>query len=268
MAVAMRVSEAAAEYVLSDRPPLYAELDCFKFVRQCVRDCGGEMRYSGSNDVFRNGCAEVMPLGDAIAYDKLKSGWALFIVEPESESTPAKYRGDGWQDASHMGLFTDMHVTRPDGAQHYVEVAHSSASRGGVVGSKLQNAWNWAGRLKDVDYSEWDETEAMTVSRYATVDVPEGEHLRMRETPGPDGRYVLRIPRGKELEATAHENGFARVRYGGFTGWVDERFLRYTREAVSGEAGSSGAAPGTVEARLLALRAEVDALLSEVRGEQ
>lgn len=261
----MEVSIAAAEHVLSDSPPTYAQMDCYKFVRQSVRDAGGEMAYAGANDVYRNGVTEVIPMSDAVGQGRLKSGWALFIVEPESDTTPAKYRGDGMQDASHMGLYTDMHVTQPDGSQHYVEVAHSSASKGGVVASTLKNGWNWAGMLKDVDYSDW-EAQEVAATQYAMVDVPEGENLRMRETPSSDGKYMLKIPRGAQLEITAHQNGFGQTRYYGHVGWVDERFLRYLTPRE--EAAQAGTEDGEVMALLRECQAALDKAMEAIAGVQ
>lgn len=148
MDVAVRMVKYAEE-----RPVIpYAQYDCYNIVRRAVETCGGSMRYSGSNNVYRNGVKNLMPLGDAIAKGLLKAGWVLFIVRPESEKLPAQYRGDGRQDAYHMGIYADMRGG--DGVTNY-EVVHSSASRGGVYPSTLKNAWNWAAELVDVDYSDW-----------------------------------------------------------------------------------------------------------------
>lgn len=241
---AMAVAETMVDYAKQVPPIPYSQYDCYKIVRQAVRDNGGDMQYSGSNDVYRNGCEWVMPLYDAIAQEKLLTGMVLFIVEPDSDSTPAKYRGDGKGDASHMGLFTGL-TDLETGV--LTEVVHSSASRGGVYPSTLKNAWNWAGKLKDVDYSEWTEFGESTDSeqggasakttpsatQYATVDVPEGENLRMREIPASGGKYMLKIPRGTELTIIAHKNGFGQTTYRGFTGWVDERYLRYVADGAA-----------------------------------
>lgn len=212
---AFDVSVAAVEYVSSNPPPTYAEMDCYRFVRQCVRDNGGDMKYAGSNDVFRNGITEHMPLSDAIAQDKLKSGWALFIVEPVGSGTPEKYRNDGLGDASHMGLYTDL--TNNETGER-VEVAHSSASRGKVAASTLKNAWNWAAKLKDVDYSDWDEEaeEADSVGGGRDSQRPQrvntavivADTLRARKTLSTrdSGNVVMTMRKGQVL--TGIQTGF------------------------------------------------------------
>lgn len=182
---AFDMASTAADYALSASPPTYGQLDCYTFVRQCVRDNGGDMKYAGSNDLFRNGITEAMPLSDALAKGKLKAGWVLFIVEPVDKrpgKTPEKYWHDGRGDASHMGLYTDLHCLQ-DSGDTYLEVVHSSSTRGGVAVSTLKNAWNWAGRLKDVDYSDWDKEQDAETEASTGKQAPTGEGAQLPLAP-------------------------------------------------------------------------------------
>lgn len=231
---------AAALSLLAQEPPIpYAQMDCQKFVRECVRQAGGEMRYGGSNDMFRNACTWTGTLAEARQSGRLVPGALLFIVQRDG-GEPAQYQADGLGNASHVGLYC---------AAPGAEVAHSSASRGQVAASTLQNGWTHAGLASAIAYS------APQAAETAVVSVPKGEGLRMRKAPAPDGGYMLRIPSGTQLSITARQNGYAQTAYGGFTGWVAEKYLA---------AQQAPAAPTDALDRLRGIHAALGAWIEEV----
>ncbi len=277
---AIQVAQSAIRHVQRTPPISYDEMDCYRFIRQCVRDSGGDMRYAGTNDVFRAGLTERLPLDTAIAQQKLAPGWALFIVRKEGDGTPEKYRNDGFGDAYHMGLYTE-------GAQAgEIPVAHSSQSRGIVCASTLQNGWNWAGRLKDVAYAE-DGTESGDTPATdpppvrGTVTTESGD-LIMRKLPGGQAvrgqQYLLKIPRGAHIDILRQEevNGerWGQTRYanknGDHTGWVSMDFVRL--ETETGEPPSTDTLPAGYMLIISALdnrpltAEQVSGLISEISG--
>lgn len=236
---------AAALSLLAQEPPItYSQMDCQKFVRECVHLAGGEMRYAGSNDMYRNACTWTGTLGEARGGGHLVPGALLFIVERDG-GEPAQYQPDGLGNASHVGLYC---------ADPSAEVAHSSASRGQVAASTLQNGWTHVGLAKAIAYDA-PEVENSAIPETAVVNVPEGEGLRMRKAPAPDGEYMLRIPSGTRLSITARQNGYAQTTYGGFTGWVSGSHLA----AQQAPAASTDAMD-----RLRAIHAALGAWIGEV----
>lgn len=239
----------------------YSQYDCYNIVRRAVEACGGSMRYSGSNNVYRSGVKNLMPLGEANSRDLLKAGWVLFIVRAESGKLPPQYHGDGMQDAYHMGIYTNM--KGGDGVTNY-EVVHSSQSRGGVYPSTLKNAWNWAAELVDVDYSDWHaegpsdfgdltgedaaatNAEAAGSAAELTPNAPTlmpgpGEAkvitkdtgLILRKLPGKDGAAIKEIPRGAIVKViTYNGTDWTQVRWVAHDGtphqgWVATRYLYF-----------------------------------------
>lgn len=192
-----------------------AGMDCQGLVEYCVRACGGSMSFSGSNDMFRNACAWLGTLAEAKAQGKLVPGTALFILEQDG-GEPAKYKADGLGNASHVGLYTDTGGTGP-------EVVHASASRGCVAASTLKNAWTHVGWLKAVDYGT--EGTVTDMSGWAVTVADSGTTVNMRTAS--NGAYMLKIPLGAQVPVAARSAGWAKVRYNGFDGWVDEQYLRY-----------------------------------------
>ena len=129
----------------------YEEMDCQGFVERCMADVGYPRDLGGSNSWYRE-CMKNGWVGSpedcAKEFGSVPKGALLFILEPVSASTPAKFRNDGVGDATHMGIVTG----RNEGA------IHSSKSRGGVVTSKFKGktipngGWNRVGLLEVFEY--------------------------------------------------------------------------------------------------------------------
>lgn len=211
--------------LLARVPPIaYTQMDCQGFVKACVNQSGGSMVFAGSNDMFRNACEWIGTVDEARASGRLAPGALLFLLEHNGKE-PERYKADGIGNASHVGLYT---------AAQQAEVVHSSKGKGCVNATGLANGWTHMGLAKAIEYAVSD-GEAVQPAPHlrVTVAVPQGEHLRMRETPSASGAYMQRIPSGTALVVIARQNGFAQAGYAGHTGWVDERFLAY---ADGGEA--------------------------------
>lgn len=256
--LASDVVQAMVDKALTVPPIPYSQEDCYKTIRNAIRDLGGSFTFAGSNDVYRNGCEDIYPLDEAIRERWLAPGWILFIVE-EDDKEPAQYQGDGLHNASHMGMYTDRRYLDDDGVEQFIEVVHSSASRGMVCPSTLKNGWTHCGPAKAIEYDhdsgepETPEVPPTTDVRYGTV-VTNESGLNMRETPG--GKYMLAIPRGSRIQimqtkiVSGQNWGQTQWSRGGktFTGWVSMRYVQLEEPEVTPEQ------PGDVSEALLKAR--------------
>lgn len=133
----------------------YDEMDCQAFVEHCVNQCGGSMAYAGSNDMYRNSQVYLATIANAKADGRLVPGAGLLIVEEVGDGTPAKYRGDGLGDATHVGLYVGENAltdTDKNGNSRKCNTVHSSASRGRVVGGTTGGGWTHVLWFKEIDY--------------------------------------------------------------------------------------------------------------------
>jgi hypothetical protein len=141
-------------------PILYAEMDCQALVEALLIECGIPAKVcnlAGSNAHFRACDWRGTPEECVKQFGAVPGGAFLFIVEPESDATPAKYRGDGMGDANHMYVYL--------GGGRAI---HSSQSRGGVCestnfkGTKTvpNGGVNCVGLSCWVDYGLSDEQES------------------------------------------------------------------------------------------------------------
>ena len=181
----------------------YSELDCINFVKKVIRtSAGGDKRYTtaGTNELWNS-------------FDSVPK--YRHLIWRQSGISGAKpgmlaFMGVGTGDASHTGLVTERGT-----------VIHSSKSRGGVVETALTAKVGWNGlgkhRMIAVDGEETadsDEGESVTVCAQGG--------LRMRKKP--KGRYMQMIPDGAQLAVLEEKDGWLRVEYRGFTGWISGEY--------------------------------------------
>lgn len=171
----------------------YSKEKCDGFIKECIRQCGGKLDASGTNNIFRNHCS----LTADFTWRKpagLEIGDMLFIREEVSGDTPAQYRNDGIGDVNHIGIFVGP---IPGYAPEYC-VIHSSQSRGKVAASTLQNAWNRRGQLECLNHAS---SQAQEDGGEAPGDaVPSAALGRKSAEPGPgQAKVVTRDRKGLNL---------------------------------------------------------------------
>ena len=132
----------------------YDELDCQAFIEHCARQAGGAMDYLGTNDMARR-AAWLGTLSQAQAEGRLVPGAGLLIREETEANLPARYASGGLGDFSHAGLYVGPDAltdTDKSGRMRSCDAVHSSATRGRVAGSTLQNGWTHVLWFPEIDY--------------------------------------------------------------------------------------------------------------------
>ena len=181
----------------------YSELDCINLIKKVIRTCaGGDKRYTtaGTNELWNS-------------FDSVPKYRHLIWRQTGISGAKAgmlAFMGVGTGDVNHTGLVTECGT-----------VIHSSKSRGGVVETALtaKAGWNGLGkhRMIAVDGEEMaDSAEGESV----TVCAQGG--LRMRKKP--KGHYMQMIPDGAQLAVLEEKDGWLRVEYRGYIGWVSGEY--------------------------------------------
>lgn len=272
-----RLAEAACRYLGAP----YSAMDCQAFAERVLADCGLRKNLPGSNawyrEILRNGWAGT-PEECRKRYGKIPPGAFLFILEP-SGGEPAKYRGDGVGNASHIGLFTGLTGKEMAGlaaragvrgaaAWNYGDGAvHSSASRGRVCtsrfrGKSIPGGWNRVGLWSRIEYGIQDTEYGLSAAR--AEDGPrkaenpgkgdgrtktayrarvKGGALNLRKGMSVSSGRICRIPDGAEVAVTEDFGGWSAVEYGGRSGFVMTRWLEEIRPEQAGDT-VSGPEPG------------------------
>ena len=181
----------------------YDKLDCINLIKKVIRtSAGGDKNYTtaGTNALWDS-------------YDK--TGKYRDLIWRQAGISGAKpgmlaFMGVGTGDANHVGLVTDVGT-----------VLHSSKSRGCVVETELteKRGWNGLGKHRMIAV-DGEETADSDEGEIVTVCAQGG--LRMRKKP--KGRYMQMIPDGAQLTVLEEKDGWLRVEYRGFTGWISGEY--------------------------------------------
>ncbi len=219
----------------------YDEMDCHDLINAMLGDVGEDVRYKGSNHLWRNMAWTGTPEEAVKAFGAVPVGALLFIVEHDGGEVSRGYHDD-LGNASHVGVKTGT----GKGA------IHSSASRGGVFESEFHDktvrngGWNAVGLLKQIDYNchlpddspapenEQTSSPAVNAATYATVIASGGSTVKMRAKPSKRCDLYWEIPIGATVEIRgAENNGWYPVRYGGRDGYMMAEYLLIEQEPVS-----------------------------------
>ena len=124
-------------------------MDCQGLCEYLLVECGvpkSECNLGGSNSHWRNCVWRGTPEECAGKFGGVPLGAWVFIVEQDDSGAPAKFRGDGYGNASHMGVVLNGCAL------------HASASRGCVAESRFagetipNGGWNAIGLPPWIDY--------------------------------------------------------------------------------------------------------------------
>jgi len=226
----------------------YDDVDCQAFVELIFDECGKDISYSGSNDMYRNACSWIGTIEEAKRIGYLVPGVALFI-HSFNGGEPEKYRKDGKGNAEHVGLYVGENAledTDKNGEWRICNVVHSSASMDRVAGSTLKNGWTHVGLWKQIDYgiqiqnSEngilensmiGDEKMAIEESFiYATVKTANGSPLNFRTKKSTKADLVARVPEitnGARVKVLRDDGDWCKISYNGYNGYVLSEFLNF-----------------------------------------
>lgn len=181
----------------------YSELDCINLIKKVIRTApGGDKNYTtaGTNDLWNSD-------GKSAKYRDLT--WKQEGISGAKAGMLA-FMGVGTGDVDHTGLVTERGT-----------VLHSSKSRGCVVETELteKRGWNGLGKHRMIAV-DGEETADSDEGEIVTVCAQGG--LRMRKKP--KGRYMQMIPDGTQLTVLEEKDGWLRVEYRGFTGWISGEY--------------------------------------------
>lgn len=203
----------------------YDEMDCQKFIEQCLKDCGNGTDLAGSNAWYRRVMNEGWvgtPEECVSKYGTVPPGAFLFILEFDGGEEKRGYH-DGLGNASHIGI-----VTGKKGNGH--GAIHSSHSKGCVCESNFSGktvksgGWNRVGLwTKAVDYGiggggsdsgddEDDPTPTPTPdpepeTRTAIVWADNGLPVKMRQEPSVNCRQYWELNVGTVVDVYEDSRG-------------------------------------------------------------
>ena len=181
----------------------YSELDCINLIKKVIRTApGGDKRYTtaGTNDLWNSDSKSAKYRDLTWKQERISGAKAGMLA----------FMGVGTGDVNHTGLVTECGT-----------VIHSSKSRGDVVETALTEKAGWNG-LGEHRMIEVDGEETADSAKGESVTVCAQGGLRMRKKP--KGHYMQMIPDGAQLAVLEEKDGWLRVEYRGYIGWVSGEY--------------------------------------------
>ena len=218
-------------------------MDCQGLCEYLLIRCGiprRECNLAGSNAHYRACLWTGTPEECRQRYGRIPAGAWLFIVKNDG-GEPAKYKGDGVGNASHMGVY----LGAKEGALH-ASSSRGSVTTGGFNGTSGSGGWNRVGLCRWVDYgvaadSQTDETawetspgtnggqSLVAFSDIAQVSTPDGNPVKLRAIPSRKCGLYWKVPNGEAVavEGFVPSGGvmWAKASYGGREGYIMSEFL-------------------------------------------
>lgn len=222
------LAEAGCKYIGTP----YSSLDCQAFVEKSLADIGIKKNLPGSNAWYR----EVMKAGWVGTPEECKKKFGnipprafLFIVAHDGKE-PAKYRGDGFGNASHIGIYTgksgqEMCIAAGVSVKDYDfgnGAMHSSQSRGFVCpsnfnGKSISGGWNMVGLYNPI----FKGCEKMVEYDAKVV----GGKLNLRAGKSTSAERICQIPEDSVVSVSEEPGEWAKVSYGDKVGWCLAQYL-------------------------------------------
>lgn len=261
---------AACEQILTENIA-YTTLDCQAAVEEALRRAGvplSECNLGGSNAHYRNCLWRGLPerLNALLGVNEVPAGMFTFIVEGDDSGTPAKYRGDGYGDATHMGIYmgggrtfnSSESVSKKTGVGVVVSEKFNGKKQA-VSGSWNMVGWSpWVdcgltdaqvaaltgdanytgGGTVDGETSTIGDTDssareapasvatAADAQSYAVVVTPDGNPVKAREQPNKTAIWKYSIPNGARVLVLGSSGDYIKVHWLGKGRWVKRDFLK------------------------------------------
>lgn len=186
----------------------------------------------GSNWAARNAVDDLHRIERA---GELIPGMVVFKARETGEekySLPASYRNSpDKRDYYHVGVVTSINPLR---------ITHCTSVPGGIKVDTSLGAWQYAAKLKQVDYEQED--QPMVVLYKATVYADNGLPVRMRNQPGANGKVIEQVPCGTVVDVIEEINAdWARISDSGVEGCMMRKFLRPVGDQGDGQNVPGGA---------------------------
>lgn len=238
---------------IASRAPVYREggtgadgtCDCIGLIMGAMY-AGGKDKYPihSTNYFARHETGNLDVLDSA---DQLKRGMLVYKARAGIADLNARYQPGGryytgdMLDYYHVGVVLE---TNP------LSIVHCTSTNNvnGITYDSRIGGWTHCGMANGVTNGSVTEEPDLKIM---FVTAPEGETVNMRQRPAQNAPLVIRVPIGAPVQVVERADGWCKIRYDEYTGYMMERFL-----TADGETENHAAAEATLHVQLPASVAE------------
>ena len=187
--------------------------DCIGLVMGAMYACGQRAYDLHSSNYFAR--FETLELTE-MDVRRLQPG--MIVYKARTGEINARYQPGGRYytgdllDYYHAGVVADVEP---------LSIVHCTSTNGtdGIAYDQAVDGWTHCGYVSGVDY-------AKASAQCAVVTAPSGKTVNLRKRPDSAAPVITRVPIGSAVSVCESAQGWARVMYGGTTGYMMTEFLR------------------------------------------
>lgn len=197
-----------------------SECDCKGYVLWVLRTLGMNVSSAGTNTMIRTQMRSWHTIKDK---SHLEKGMCVFKRRDPDGRMKAKFRpgGSAWNasvgdvDVYHVGIVASV---KP------LKILHCSTGKNGaLIMDTAIGKWSLCGWVKWVDPSD---AVKPTESRLLQVTAPTGQTVNLRKKTSTKAALVERVPVGSVVQVVEQANGWTKVTYKRWSGWMNNSFLK------------------------------------------
>lgn len=195
------------------------ECDCKGYVLWTLQMLGLDVNSAGTNTMIRTQMRSYCKLSNA---SQLSPGMVVFKARSDTSNLKNKFKNGGDSYNAAIGEIDVYHVGIVTQVSPKIVIRHCST--GGLMTDNSISKWSYCGYVKWVEKCE---SNAQTISntKLLRVSAPSGNTVNLRKNTSAKSQLVERVPIGSIVQYCQSINGWTKIKYKKWSGWMMNGYL-------------------------------------------
>lgn len=196
------------------------ECDCKGYVLWTLSSLGLDVNSAGTNTMIRTQMRSYCRLTNA---SQLHVGMVVFKSKSDISGLKNKFKNGGECYNSAIGEIDVYHVGIVTQTSPKLVIRHCSTN--GLMTDNSASKWSYCGYVKWVESSNIKTENTVTI-RTLRVTAQSGKTVNLRKTMSAKSQLVERVPIGSIVQYCQSANGWIKIRYKKWSGWMMSCYLQ------------------------------------------
>lgn len=196
------------------------ECDCKGYILWTLRELGLDVSSAGTNTMIRTQMKAYCKLTSA---SQLEPGMVVFKSRSDTSNLKNKFKNGGDCYNATIGEIDVYHIGIVTQTSPKLVIRHCSTN--GLMTDNSISKWSYCGYTKWVEPNDRN-TEAVIVARTLKVVAQTGKTVNIRKKMSAKSQLVERVPIGSIVQYCESANGWTKIRYKKWSGWMMSCYLQ------------------------------------------